>query len=109
MQSADILFQEHLFELETDEKNTVIEANKAIYVVYPDETAGNWRVQAVPVSPESFESRKALPEAWRGLRDEELSKVSGIEGGIFVHVSGFIGGKLYIFNPCLICSDTKYR
>ena len=54
---------------------------------------GNWRVQAVPVSPESFESRKALPEAWRGLRDEELSRVSGIEGGIFVHASGFIGGE----------------
>ena len=99
--SADILFQEHLFELETDQKNTAIEANKAIYVVYPDETAGNWRVQAVPVSPESFESRKALPEAWRGLRDEELSRVSGIEGGIFVHASGFIGGKLYFFNPLI--------
>jgi len=86
-------WKEHVFELETDEKNTVMEANKAIYVVYPDETAGNWRVQAVPVSPESFESRKALPEAWRGLRDEELSRVSGIEGGIFVHASGFIGGN----------------
>ena len=92
-------FQEHLFELEADEKNTAIEANKAIYVVYPDETAEkkNWRVQAVPVSPESFESRKALPEAWRGLRDEELSRVSGIEGGIFIHASGFIGGK-YLLN-----------
>ena len=97
MHSSDTLFQEHLFELETDEKNTAIEANKAIYVVYPDETAGNWRVQAVPVSPESFESRKALPEAWRGLRDEELSRVSGIGGGIFVHATGFIGGKFYIF------------
>lgn len=94
LHSADILSQEHLFELETDE-NTAIEPNKAIYVVYPDETAGNWRVQAVPVSPEKFESRKALPEAWRGLRDEELSRVSGIESGIFVHASGFIAGKLY--------------
>lgn len=99
MHLSELLFQEHLFELEKDENNTAIEANKAIYVVYPDETAANWRVQAVPVSSESFESRKALPEAWRGLRDEELSKVSGIEGGIFVHASGFIGGKLYIFNP----------
>ena len=106
---ADLLCQEHLFELEKDENNTAIEAEKAIYVVYPDETAANWRVQAVPVSSESFESRKALPETWRGLRDEELSKVSGIEGGIFVHASGFIGGKLYIFNLRLICFDIKYR
>jgi len=86
-------WKEHLFELEADEKITAIEANKAIYVVYPDETAGNWRVQGVPVSSESFESRKALPEAWRGLRDDELSRVSGIEGGIFIHASGFIGGN----------------
>lgn len=69
-----------------------VQPNQAIYVVYPDETAGNWRVQAVPVSSESFESRKALPEAWRGLRDEELSKASGVPGGIFIHASGFIGG-----------------
>lgn len=48
------------------------------------------------MSSDSFESRKALPEAWRGLRDEELSKASGIEGGIFIHASGFIGGEIYI-------------
>lgn len=64
-------------------------------MVYADETAGNWRIQAVPISPESFESRKALPEVWRGLRDEELSKASGINGGIFIHASGFIGGEHY--------------
>lgn len=70
----------------------MVEPDRAIYVLYPEDTSGNWRVQAVSVSNDSFESRKALPEAWRGLRDEELSKVSGIEGCIFVHASGFIGG-----------------
>ena len=35
-------------------------------------------MQAVPVSPESFASRKALPEVWRGLRDEVLSDASGV-------------------------------
>jgi uncharacterized UPF0160 family protein len=68
-------------------------SNLPFYIIYPDETGGNWRVQAVPVSPESFESRKALPEPWRGVRDEDLSHVSGIEGCIFVHASGFIGGN----------------
>lgn len=68
------------------------EFNQPIYVIYPDETGKNWRVQAVPVSPESFDSRKALPEAWRGVRDDELSKLSDIDGCIFVHASGFIGG-----------------
>lgn len=27
------------------------------------------------------------------MRDEELSKVTGVEGGVFVHASGFIGGN----------------
>ncbi|KAG5726133.1 UPF0160 protein C27H6.8 [Termitomyces sp. T112] len=85
-------WKEHLFELEADETSSIA-PGEAIYIVYPDETASNWRIQAVPVSPESFESRKALPEEWRGLRDEELTKVSGIPGGIFIHASGFIGGN----------------
>lgn len=87
-----IPWKEHLFELE-DDSTSEITPNEAIYVVYPDEIAGNWRVQAVPASPDSFESRKALPEQWRGLRDEEFSTVSGIPGGIFTHASGFIGGN----------------
>ncbi|KAF8642340.1 hypothetical protein AX16_009609 [Volvariella volvacea WC 439] len=84
-------WKEHLFELEAEKG--VLESEKAIYVVYPDELGGNWRVQAVPVTPESFESRKALPEPWRGLRDEVLSQASGIPGCIFIHASGFIGGN----------------
>lgn len=75
---------------------------KPLYVVYPDETSGAWRVQAVPISPDSFENRKALPEAWRGLRDEKLSEVSGIVGGIFVHASGFIGGTSCRFRSDLV-------
>lgn len=45
------------------------------------------------VAPDRFESRKPLPSQWRGLRDDELSKESGIPGGVFVHMSGFIGGN----------------
>ena len=52
-----------------------------------------WRVQAVPVAPASFESRKPLPAAYRGLRDSELSEASGIPGCVFVHAAGFIGGN----------------
>ncbi|TBU35221.1 GAMM1 protein [Dichomitus squalens] len=84
-------WKEHLFELE--EALQIPDAEKPIYVLYPDETGGNWRIQAVPVAPESFESRKALPEQWRGVRDDDLSKLSGVEGCIFVHASGFIGGN----------------
>jgi len=84
-------WKEHLFELEHE--LAIPEDQKPIYIIYPDETGGNWRIQAVPISPDSFLSRKALPEPWRGVRDDELSKVTGVEGGIFVHASGFIGGN----------------
>ncbi|KII94340.1 hypothetical protein PLICRDRAFT_171993 [Plicaturopsis crispa FD-325 SS-3] len=84
-------WKEHLFEIEAEE--SIPEDAKPYYIIYPDETGGNWRIQAVPVASESFESRKALPEAWRGLRDDDLSKATGIDGGIFVHASGFIGGN----------------
>ncbi|KZO96910.1 metal-dependent protein hydrolase [Calocera viscosa TUFC12733] len=84
-------WKEHLFELE--EETGIPEAEKALYVLYPDETGGNWRVQAVSATPSSFESRKALPEPWRGVRDDDLSTLTGIPGCIFVHASGFIGGN----------------
>ncbi|KAL8935882.1 MAG: hypothetical protein Q9216_005212 [Gyalolechia sp. 2 TL-2023] len=69
--------------------------HQVLYVLYPESASpgSKWRIQAVPVGRDSFESRKALPEKWRGLRDEELSAVVGVPGCVFVHASGFIGGN----------------
>ncbi|KAI9366720.1 GAMM1 protein [Zopfochytrium polystomum] len=83
-------WKEHLHILEKE--TNVPEAQQPLYVIYPDES-GKWRVQAVPKESESFESRKPLPEPWRGVRDDALSTLSGIPGCIFVHASGFIGGN----------------
>jgi uncharacterized UPF0160 family protein len=63
------------------------------YVLYQDDRSENWRIQAVSVSPERFESRKALPLAWRGLEKEKLSEESSIPRCVFVHMSGFIGAN----------------
>ncbi|GLU17572.1 hypothetical protein SLE2022_339330 [Rubroshorea leprosula] len=79
----------HLFELEEEMK---IEPSIK-YVLYEDERGKQWRVQAVAIAPDRFESRKPLPAQWRGLRDDELSKETGIPGCVFVHMSGFIGGN----------------
>ncbi|GJN27632.1 hypothetical protein PR202_gb15672 [Eleusine coracana subsp. coracana] len=82
----------HLFELEDELKIEPLTK----YVLYQDERSKSWRVQAVSVAPDRFESRKALPEKWRGMRDDELSQETGILGCVFVHMSGFIGGnKIY--------------
>jgi len=84
-------WKEHLYEIEKEAG--IAEDEKPFYIIYPDETASNWRIQAVSISPDSFENRLSLPEKWRGLRDEALSKESGIPGCIFIHSSGFIGGN----------------
>ncbi|XP_031830224.1 MYG1 exonuclease isoform X2 [Nomia melanderi] len=59
------------------------------YIVFNDDT---YRVRCVPIAPSSFMCRMFLPEAWAGLRNEELERVSGIEGAVFVHSVRFIGG-----------------
>ncbi|KDN52628.1 metal-dependent protein hydrolase [Tilletiaria anomala UBC 951] len=85
-----VSWKDHLFTLEKE--SNIPAEEQPLYAVYPDES-GKWRVQAVPESPSSFASRKALPEPWRGIRDDDLSKLSGVPGCIFVHQSGFIGGN----------------
>lgn len=84
-------WKDHMFQTETELK--VSESERPLYVLYEDDTNHSWRVQCVPESPGSFVSRAPLPEEWRGVRDEDLDKVSGIEGCVFVHASGFIGGN----------------
>jgi len=81
------VWKSHLYDLEEE-----LRIPQLKYVLYSDD-AGNWRIQCVPERAGSFISRKPLPEAWRGVRDEALSKLSGIDGCIFVHASGFIGGN----------------
>ncbi|XP_074367965.1 uncharacterized protein LOC141708301 isoform X2 [Apium graveolens] len=79
----------HIFELEEEMK-----IDPSIkYVIYQDDRSHNWRVQAVAVSPDKYQSRKPLLSQWRGLTGEELSEVAAIPGCIFVHMSGFIGGN----------------
>jgi uncharacterized UPF0160 family protein len=63
------------------------------FVLYKDDREGKWRVQAVNAAPASFALRCGLPNAWRGLRGEELSAAAGVPGCVFVHAGGFIGGN----------------
>jgi len=82
-------WQEHLFDLEEEFDKHREPLTK--YVIFQD-SRGGWRIQAVPKERGSFANRLALPEAWRGKREEELSNLSGIDGCVFVHAAGFIGG-----------------
>ena len=99
-----IFLQEHLFDLERE----LGKEGVALYVLYPDES-GKWRIQAVPESSESFQSRKALPAEWRGLRDDALSQKTGVPGCIFVHASGFIGGQDQRYSLLVNVIDKPHR
>ena len=78
--------------LEDLEQEAQLNSDQLIFYVVFCDSGGSWRVRAVSVNSGSFESRKSLPEPWRGVRDEELSKLTGVEGCVFAHASGFIGG-----------------
>lgn len=89
--STSCPWKEHYFLLEEelgDDLNP-----KISYVIFEDTSNGTWRIQSMPVSPESFELRKPLPKSWCGLRDDELSTISEVQGCIFCHSTGFIGGN----------------
>ncbi|XP_050679586.1 MYG1 protein [Leptidea sinapis] len=84
-----IPWKEHLYDLE-EELGLI---NKEIKYVLFNDKPKSWRVQAVAVSLGSFITRKPLHKNWWGVRDQILSDVAGIEGCIFCHSTGFIGGN----------------
>ncbi|KAH6639398.1 metal-dependent protein hydrolase [Boeremia exigua] len=85
---------DHLYTLEKESPLPQGVAPQVLYVLFPeDKPEGKWRIRAVSKENGGFQNRKDLPDAWKGVRDAELDKVSGIEGCVFVHAAGFIGGN----------------
>lgn len=65
---------------------------KARFVVFPSSNGKSFNAQAVPLTatPGDFCNRGGFPDAWGGLRDDELAEVSGIPGAIFCHADLFL-------------------
>ena len=82
-------WKEHLYQLEEEMKI----AKPILFCIYKDDRENKWRVQAVSVTASAFENRRSMPKAWRGVRDEALSGIAGIQGCVFCHAGGFIGGN----------------
>jgi len=61
------------------------ELSDLLFVVYPRESDGFWAVKAVRVKSKTFQNRKNLPNAWAGLRDQELQKATGVPDSVFCH------------------------
>ncbi|KAF1940191.1 MYG1 protein-like protein [Clathrospora elynae] len=85
---------DHLYNFEKETQQPQGVAPHVLYVLFPeDKPEGKWRIRAVSKENGGFENRKDLPDAWKGVRDEQLDQVSGIPGCVFVHAAGFIGGN----------------
>lgn len=80
-------WKQHFFGLE-EKANCV---GEVLYCI-GESGPGDYRIICVPVNPNSFQCRKFLPKPWRGIRDADLVRVSGITGAGFCHANGFIGG-----------------
>ncbi len=75
-------WQENFFELGG-------EKHPALFVIMP--AGDHWKLRGIPPnSHDKMAVRVPLPEAWAGLRDEALQKVSKIPGAIFCHKGQFI-------------------
>merc|ERR1712029_915290 len=81
-------YKEHVDDLEAEQGIT----GQILFTLFEDSTNKTWRVGTLPVHPGSFECRRTLRNEWKALRDTDLDAKSGIEGCVFVHAAGFIGG-----------------
>ena len=66
------------------------EMPKVLFVISYSIAEQRHLLHTVPVSPESFDARADLPEAWAGLRDAELAAVTGVPDAGFCHNGRFI-------------------
>jgi uncharacterized UPF0160 family protein len=66
------------------------EMPKVLFVISHNLAEQRFMIHTVPVSPESFDARADLPEAWAGLRDAELAAVTGVPDAGFCHNGRFI-------------------
>ena len=78
------------------------------YIIFPS-NRGGYSVYAVPISKDSFESRKLFPIEWSGLRDEALQKVTGIETAKFCHNARFLCTALTLKDALKIASIAQKR
>ncbi|MGK0208860.1 MAG: uncharacterized UPF0160 family protein [Patescibacteria group bacterium] len=81
-----IVFEEHL-----PAQSILRDETDILYMIFEARTKDAWQIRAIDKEKDSFESKKALPQKWRGLEGKELSKVTNIPDAIFCHQSGFIG------------------
>lgn len=64
------------------------QADHILFVVHPRN--GDWTLNGIKLSNDTFEQRADLPAAWAGLADKALEEASGVKGAKFCHNARFI-------------------
>jgi uncharacterized UPF0160 family protein len=78
----NIRWKDHALDLDTEKRLKL--------VTFPTAPDGNWMVQTVPISPDSFDSVIDLPEAWAGLDGQEFADATGVPDAVFCHNGRFV-------------------
>lgn len=61
-----------------------------LFLIAPDKGNNAWKLKTIRKNPNTFESRRLLPESWAGKRGEELVQITGIFDAVFCHNGRFI-------------------
>ncbi|GAW81764.1 hypothetical protein, conserved [Plasmodium gonderi] len=88
-------YYDHVYDIE-EELNI---KDEILFCIYQDRYQ-NYRCGTISKKNEAFTIRLPFPKSFRGLKDEELEKVSNIKGLTFVHYSGFTSGGKNV--DCLV-------
>ena len=76
------------------------------YVVSEYKQRGGYKGLAIEKT--KYVSRHAFPEEWRGLKDAELARITGVPDALFCHLSGFMisaGSKQGAMKLCTLASQ----
>lgn len=78
-------WHQHLFDSHNMKSQTIW------FVIYPSKRGGyNWEVVTIDIN--SKKPRKDVPNNWKGKKENELKKITGISSAKFCHPNGFVGG-----------------
>ncbi|OAM92382.1 Uncharacterized protein, UPF0160 family [Pelosinus fermentans] len=64
--------------------------SEILFVISPDETNAEYKIQSVKKNADTFEARKDILESIRGKSSEEINSIIKIDDAIFCHKAGFI-------------------
>tara|TARA_B100000700_G_scaffold178953_1_gene197618 strand:- start:13842 stop:14744 length:903 start_codon:yes stop_codon:yes gene_type:complete len=91
-------------------KQLVFHTDKQIAVL-PYKSKTSWKIQSLPSKNNAYDVKCPMPKHWGGLSDKKLQEVSGINGMVFCHKTGFmcvfegskeeaieIANQIYLYN-----------